>query len=749
MNPIEGGMESSTAAPLDRGPASIKDDSGAARTPQPRPEALGPLAHQAQQQLLHPQQQQPQQQQPGFHHDSQQGGSNGGRIRSHSVNTQRPEFHPYHVAGEGLSRGAVASTFDSAGRRRTHSMTNYSTVPNNAVEDDDSRFPPSPRLRDSFGSEFGQEANVPTPAESKRLNYSPEIRAILLSWLGLNREYPYPTDADKNDLAAKTGLTLQQVNNWFINARRRKYQYMLEDVNVKGNPSPVPPALPAGAHMRATISAGSSSTYSPLSDLDRRMALSAVGPGRRRAFSGNAASALASTPPSHSPYWKTAAESLSHQQHRPGFKSSTLYNVNESPESNSNVRVHIGGGYPRLTQNSPLQHVYQLEQNPPVVIAKGPSSSSNQGVRLSSNNDRKQEYIRPQQSFGHGQPLTQQQFSQQPPHQIQPQHLNRQSFHLTPYNLASSQQPYQLSSSPSSNSNPYRGVPQTQPSYGGSNVMNNTQSIASNASHTNSVSQSLGEDGGNLPQPSTMVKSSPTTMAGVLQSSPLRNASFPHQQQQQHTNGVHQSNTSSVEYIHSGPLRMPSDSSSNNIHSQPYHLPTPGQQLAPTLPPLQQQKHKPLESMFEKLSTNHLNGPSKDSGNVGGGHSSPVRASFTGGNRSGGSMGLEALVEAAVEQPSSQLPSSVHSQPLRENDFQHIQQPQQQQEHHLSGSNDNPVSIEQDEDVTAMDGIVMETERSTGNDGGVIRETAESGDTEYAAKQVSMRWKERDAIWGI
>ncbi|KAI8615826.1 homeobox KN domain-containing protein, partial [Chytriomyces sp. MP71] len=56
----------------------------------------------------------------------------------------------------------------------------------------------------------------------KRLNYPPEVRAILLKWLGQNREYPYPTDADKNDLASKTGLTLQQVNNWFINARRRK-----------------------------------------------------------------------------------------------------------------------------------------------------------------------------------------------------------------------------------------------------------------------------------------------------------------------------------------------------------------------------------------------------------------------------------------------------------------------------------------------------------------------------------------------
>uniref|UniRef100_A0A8C5WMM6 Homeobox domain-containing protein n=1 Tax=Leptobrachium leishanense TaxID=445787 RepID=A0A8C5WMM6_9ANUR len=44
---------------------------------------------------------------------------------------------------------------------------------------------------------------------------------ILLEWLRDHCEFPYPDESDKTDLKMKTGLTYTQVNNWFINARRR------------------------------------------------------------------------------------------------------------------------------------------------------------------------------------------------------------------------------------------------------------------------------------------------------------------------------------------------------------------------------------------------------------------------------------------------------------------------------------------------------------------------------------------------
>jgi len=44
-------------------------------------------------------------------------------------------------------------------------------------------------------------------------------------------KHPYPTEEEKKQIATKTNLTLIQVNNWFINARRRILQPMLEASN--------------------------------------------------------------------------------------------------------------------------------------------------------------------------------------------------------------------------------------------------------------------------------------------------------------------------------------------------------------------------------------------------------------------------------------------------------------------------------------------------------------------------------------
>ncbi|XP_056096160.1 homeobox protein PKNOX2-like isoform X1 [Rhinichthys klamathensis goyatoka] len=71
---------------------------------------------------------------------------------------------------------------------------------------------------------------------------------IMRSWLFQHLMHPYPTEDEKRQIAAQTNLTLLQVNNWFINARRRILQPMLD----ASNPDPAPKAKKMKSQHRPT-----------------------------------------------------------------------------------------------------------------------------------------------------------------------------------------------------------------------------------------------------------------------------------------------------------------------------------------------------------------------------------------------------------------------------------------------------------------------------------------------------------------
>ncbi|KAI3643390.1 hypothetical protein MP228_012945 [Amoeboaphelidium protococcarum] len=54
-----------------------------------------------------------------------------------------------------------------------------------------------------------------------RENLPKHVTQALKSWLFNNQQNPYPKESQKRDLCKQLGLTPTQLNNWFINARRR------------------------------------------------------------------------------------------------------------------------------------------------------------------------------------------------------------------------------------------------------------------------------------------------------------------------------------------------------------------------------------------------------------------------------------------------------------------------------------------------------------------------------------------------
>ena len=69
-------------------------------------------------------------------------------------------------------------------------------------------------------------------------------------------QHPYPSEEEKRDMSVQTGLSLLQVNNWFINARRRILQPMMEGSGASSSLLEGPLAVVAGQRKRSKPSGG-------------------------------------------------------------------------------------------------------------------------------------------------------------------------------------------------------------------------------------------------------------------------------------------------------------------------------------------------------------------------------------------------------------------------------------------------------------------------------------------------------------
>uniref|UniRef100_A0A5F9CCL0 Meis homeobox 3 n=1 Tax=Oryctolagus cuniculus TaxID=9986 RepID=A0A5F9CCL0_RABIT len=98
---------------------------------------------------------------------------------------------------------------------------------------------------------------------NKKRGIFPKVATnIMRAWLFQHLSHPYPSEEQKKQLAQDTGLTILQVNNWFINARRRIVQPMIDQSNRTGqgaafSPEGQPLAGYAETQQQVTVRPGS------------------------------------------------------------------------------------------------------------------------------------------------------------------------------------------------------------------------------------------------------------------------------------------------------------------------------------------------------------------------------------------------------------------------------------------------------------------------------------------------------------
>ncbi|XP_030761174.1 homeobox protein PKNOX2-like [Sitophilus oryzae] len=102
----------------------------------------------------------------------------------------------------------------------------------------DNSGPLSPAPTTPGGSNDDCDSDISRGGKKTKRGILPKhATSVMRSWLFQHLVHPYPTEDEKRHIASQTNLTLLQVNNWFINARRRILQPMLDATAPTGQES--------------------------------------------------------------------------------------------------------------------------------------------------------------------------------------------------------------------------------------------------------------------------------------------------------------------------------------------------------------------------------------------------------------------------------------------------------------------------------------------------------------------------------
>ncbi|KAI1213051.1 uncharacterized protein F4807DRAFT_309766 [Annulohypoxylon truncatum] len=181
--------------------------------------------------------------------------SNGSLHTDGGSPTYRPEgfsYDPHHPSRvQSLSMGSVHS-YD-----RTPFSPGLSPRPYDPHQYHENLM----RIRD-----FGMVMNGEGKQRKRRGNLPKETTDKLRAWFVAHLQHPYPSEEEKQDLMRQTGLQLNQISNWFINARRRQLPTMINNARAESDAMTVRNS--DGKLLPSTERADYDPDCKPLSDCD-------------------------------------------------------------------------------------------------------------------------------------------------------------------------------------------------------------------------------------------------------------------------------------------------------------------------------------------------------------------------------------------------------------------------------------------------------------------------------------------------
>ncbi|PKY02697.1 homeobox transcription factor [Aspergillus campestris IBT 28561] len=143
------------------------------------------------------------------------------RPDSYSAQDYRAGPAPIHgYAGSMGDRRSTDAYMANGGPPVMHGQVAYPYPPMSYQSDSEQS---AQALSHAHHSNFGILGDpIDSKNKRRRGNLPKPVTDILRAWFHEHLDHPYPSEEDKQMFMTRTGLTISQISNWFINARRRQ-----------------------------------------------------------------------------------------------------------------------------------------------------------------------------------------------------------------------------------------------------------------------------------------------------------------------------------------------------------------------------------------------------------------------------------------------------------------------------------------------------------------------------------------------